>query len=149
MFPYCCLLIICIMLFPCSVFKVHLSLFAQGSSRFSRALHSTNNLSFSILHSCIMHEQSWWAKVDSNHRPHDYQSCALASWAIGPSLWPSGLFKWWRLAGSNRWPPACKAGALPAELNPHIQSSLLSLPLHRDIPSKLNNELHDILNYWP
>ena len=22
---------------------------------------------------------SWWAKVDSNHRPHDYQSCALAS----------------------------------------------------------------------
>ena len=27
---------------------------------------------------------------------------------------------WWRLAGSNRWPPACKAGALPAELNPRI-----------------------------
>ena len=22
---------------------------------------------------------TWWAKVDSNHRPHDYQSCALAS----------------------------------------------------------------------
>ena len=22
--------------------------------------------------------------MDSNHRPHDYQSCALASWAIGP-----------------------------------------------------------------
>ena len=54
----------------------------------------------------------WWAKMDSNHRPHDYQSCALASWAIGPF--------WWRLAGSNRWPPACKAGALPAELNPQI-----------------------------
>ena len=31
---------------------------------------------------------------------------------------------WWRLAGSNRWPPACKAGALPAELNPHIHSQL-------------------------
>ena len=31
-------------------------------------------------------------------------------------------WKWWRLAGSNRWPPACKAGALPAELNPHIFS---------------------------
>ena len=25
---------------------------------------------------------------------------------------------WWSLAGSNRWPPACKAGALPAELSP-------------------------------
>ena len=34
MFPYCCLLIICIMLFPCSVFKVHLSLFAQRRPRF-------------------------------------------------------------------------------------------------------------------
>ena len=25
---------------------------------------------------------------------------------------------WWRWAGSNRWPPACKAGALPTELHP-------------------------------
>ncbi len=25
---------------------------------------------------------------------------------------------WWRWTGSNRWPPACKAGALPAELHP-------------------------------
>ena len=24
-------------------------------------------------------ERYWWAQVDSNHRPHDYQSCALAS----------------------------------------------------------------------
>ena len=29
---------------------------------------------------------------------------------------------WWRLTGSNRRPPACKAGALPAELNPHSTS---------------------------
>ena len=30
----------------------------------------------------------------------------------------SGVFlkKWWSYAGSNRRPPACKAGALPAEL---------------------------------
>lgn len=26
----------------------------------------------------------------------------------------------WRLGDSNSWPPACKAGALPAELNPHV-----------------------------
>ena len=30
------------------------------------------------------------------------------------------LLSWWRWTGSNRWPPACKAGALPAELHPHI-----------------------------
>ena len=29
---------------------------------------------------------------------------------------------WWRIRGSNPWPPACKAGALPAELIPHINS---------------------------
>ena len=27
---------------------------------------------------------------------------------------------WWSLSGSNRRPPACKAGALPAELRPRI-----------------------------
>ena len=27
---------------------------------------------------------------------------------------------WWSQAGSNRRPPACKAGALPAELWPHV-----------------------------
>ena len=31
---------------------------------------------------------------------------------------PFGL--WWRIRGSNPWPPACKAGALPAELIPHM-----------------------------
>ena len=27
---------------------------------------------------------------------------------------------WWRWGDSNPWPPACRAGALPAELHPHI-----------------------------
>ena len=27
---------------------------------------------------------------------------------------------WWRWRESNPWPPACRAGALPAELHPHI-----------------------------
>ena len=26
----------------------------------------------------------------------------------------------WRWTGSNRWPPACKAGALPTELHPQL-----------------------------
>ena len=33
--------------------------------------------------------------------------------------------KWWSQAGSNCRPPACKAGALPAELWPHIFSILI------------------------
>ena len=51
------------------------------------------------------------------------------------SYWPI----WWRLAGSNRWPPACKAGALPAELNPQIFSHLRLLGTFLAAPSKLNN----------
>ena len=147
MFPYCCLLIICIMLFSCSVFKVHLSFIrSKKLSGFTRALRSTNDLSheayFLPIHYYLLPSE-WWAKVDSNHRPHDYQSCALASWAIGPFLWLPGDLKWWRLAGSNRWPPACKAGALPAELNPHIQST------HQSVPSKLNNVNRSSTLYWP
>ena len=29
------------------------------------------------------------------------------------------VLKWWRWWESNPWPPACRAGALPAELHPH------------------------------
>ena len=39
-------------------------------------------------------------------------------WSINSLMFQS--ISWWRVPGSNRWPPACKAGALPAELTPHI-----------------------------
>ena len=34
---------------------------------------------------------------------------------------------WWSLTGSNRRHPACKAGALPAELRPHFFVSHLTI----------------------
>ena len=33
---------------------------------------------------------------------------------------PLPLWLWWRWWDSNPWPPACRAGALPTELHPHI-----------------------------
>ena len=33
---------------------------------------------------------------------------------------------WWRWWDSNPWPPACRAGALPAELHPHFKCRMLS-----------------------
>ena len=36
---------------------------------------------------------------------------------------------WWSQSGSNRRPPACKAGALPAELWPHDRSRASQNPL--------------------
>ncbi len=34
--------------------------------------------------------------------------------------YPKILREWWAIPGSNQWPPACKAGALPTELIAHI-----------------------------
>ena len=85
----------------------------------------------------------WWAQVDSNHRPRAYQARALTTWAMSPfsfrcisSLSPlffclyflsfadqvlaPATCRWWRWWDSNPWPPACRAGALPTELHPHI-----------------------------
>ena len=82
-------------------------------------------------------KSKWWAQMDSNHRPHAYQACALTTWAMRPV--------WWRWGGSNSWPPACKAGALPAELHPHcLTSSFFNLPLF-PVSSKLNN----VFLYFP
>ena len=49
-----------------------------------RLNETLNSFRSSLLQSISF--KKWWAKMDSNHRPHDYQSCALASWAIGPYL---------------------------------------------------------------
>ena len=29
-------------------------------------------------------KSKWWAQMDSNHRPHAYQACALTTWAMRP-----------------------------------------------------------------
>ena len=39
-------------------------------------------------------------------------------------------FFWWRRADSNRRPPACKAGALPAELLPHFLIKMWEVLFH-------------------
>ena len=68
----------------------------------------------------------WWAKMDSNHRPHDYQSCALASWAIGP-------FRSLRSSAECLVLNA-ELFSLNSELRP-LNSELFL----RAVPSKLNN----------
>jgi hypothetical protein len=51
----------------------------------------------------------------SQYRSH----CGLNMGSCGYFCTP--IENWWRLTGSNRRPPACKAGALPAELNPQVK----------------------------
>ena len=40
--------------------------------------------------------------------------------------------KWWRWRDSNPWPPACRAGALPTELHPHLLGLYSGLKLNPD-----------------
>ena len=84
----------------CSVFKVQVSNLLQGqieTLRCCKMLQSNlggdnrNRTDDPLLARQVLSQLSytpmfkrWWAQVDSNHRPHDYQSCALASWAMGP-----------------------------------------------------------------
>ena len=42
---------------------------------------------------------------------------------------------WWSWSGSNRRPPECKSGALPAELQPLLSSAP---PLQEALPSRCN-----------
>ena len=51
----------------------------------------------------------WWAQVDSNHRPHAYQACALTTWAMSPfsylavSLFPfRHFYSFSRVGGDER-----------------------------------------------
>ena len=41
----------------------------------------SNHLSYAPIY---LFERIWWAQMDSNHRPHAYQACALTTWAMRP-----------------------------------------------------------------
>ena len=98
----------------CSVFKVLTSNLFQGQieipdPQILRSDFVLYGSSFCLLF--LSRKSKWWAQVDSNHRPHDYQSCALASWAMGPQL------------------PASSSRRAPSKLNnmtsiPHQNSDL-------------------------
>ena len=79
--------------------------------RISLAIRQISSKSFAFL---------WLAQVDSNHRPRAYQARALTTWAMSHYALDFLKDLWWRWWDSNPWPPACRAGALPAELHPHM-----------------------------
>ena len=89
----------------------------QGAclSFFFKRLNETSN-------SCGISVNLLWEVVGQNGlEPSTSRLSVVCSSQL--SYWPiSAHFFWWRLAGSNRWPPACKAGALPIELHPHCLS---------------------------
>ena len=59
--------------------------------------------------------------------------------------------RWWRMTGSNRRPPACKAGALPAELIPRRTQPVWVVGLVGLEPTTpaLSRRCSDQLSYRP
>src|SRR5436190_12830061 len=57
--------------------------------------------------------------------------------SYGPSGLPSQ--HWWSWSGSNRRPPECKSGALPAELQPLVRKRLIEADWTRGIEDQLRN----------
>lgn len=71
----------------------------------------------------------------------DYQPGRLVTPIFDPG-------KWWRMTGSNRRPPACKAGALPAELIPRTDNLVGLVGLEPTTPA-LSRRCSNHLSYRP
>ena len=68
-----------------------------------------SNISFAVLINIVQFSRyNWWAQVESNHRPHAYQACALTGWAISPFI----LFK----SGSHLSSHAVSSQVLSAQV---------------------------------
>ena len=81
----------------------------------------------------IVKEQKPHYSLRVTHNPVTRPQCGIGTTlcvTLDARTWPPSLptgnraafaqrdAQWWRMTGSNRRPPACKAGALPAELIP-------------------------------
>ena len=58
--------------------------------------------------------------LNSLREPFLFESLDFIEGPKGPSLHSNLSVLQWRWWDSNPWPPACRAGALPTELHPHL-----------------------------
>jgi hypothetical protein len=81
--------------------------------------------------------------VPWNGKPHSQR------FPYGPAVQRAGAKPaWWSRPGSNRRPPACKAGALPAELRPRFPSADLVGQGRLELPtSRLSSARSNQLSY--
>ena len=65
-------------------------------------------------------------------------------------IWFRFFNRWWRWRDSNPWPPACRAGALPTELHPHIwgkkEKWIVKSSLHYSFFFILFSQPHSVRN---
>ena len=80
-----------------------------------------NDLLFTMSDNTQRHEHPWWARnadanMFSDEPDGSFSDVGLIKRALRSKA--DRDHRWWSQTGSNRRPPACKAGALPTELWP-------------------------------
>ena len=98
----------------------------------------SNHLSYRPSLACLL--ARWTAATLSRSRSRtDVRSlvCSGGHFASEPKS-VAKVTGWWSLSGSNRRPPACKAGALPAELKPQaFAGAHFSRATNHDAPASI------------
>ena len=107
------------------------------SSSFGKLIHSSWNLSFTYLQFCLVSicQRSFGNEEFRIKNEECELLFSLKFLFLVPSSFPE-----WRITDSNRWPPACKAGALASWANPPrktAHSILLQLYWMLVVPGRL------------
>ena len=101
-----------------------------------------------------------YADTDDRQRQDRPQTGTVLGCPVGPNVTPLGPQssgrEWWSQTGSNRRPPACKAGALPTELWPRpkkicvVRRLIMVGPGRLELPtSRLSGVRSNRLSYRP
>ena len=84
-------------------------------------LYPRKNLRFSLSWVCCTQFLHWVLLAFFSLSSFQYCSVFKVQSSFNKTFFATTLLLlWWRWGGSNSWPPACKAGALPAELHPRL-----------------------------
>ena len=94
---------------------------------------------------------AFWVSSSRNSMKSHFHGTSVNSLTFHFQL---SIYLWWRVPGSNRWPPACKAGALPAELTPRLGtvssfSEVVGQNGLEPSTSRLSVVCSSQLSYWP
>ena len=91
---------------------------ARKTFRPAAATFARNDLLFTMSDNTHKHDRPWWARMQMRISFTYEPGGSFSDGCLRSKEFGRQDHRWWSQTGSNRRPPACKAGALPAELWP-------------------------------